>query len=52
MKKIEVAEMENINGGNLANAIKDIACVATGFWPIGTLIAGPTCLGLIIATNM
>ena len=36
----------------LLTRFHDFPCVATGFWPIGTLIAGPTCLGMIIASAM
>jgi hypothetical protein len=60
MKKLELMQMEKIAAGNgcsdsgkvAVNVIKDVACVATGFWPIGTLIAGPTCAGMIIASAL
>lgn len=26
-----------------------VACTASIFWPIGTLIAGPTCIGSFVA---
>ena len=52
MKKLEMNQLETIQGGSLIGFIKDVSCFAAGFWPIGTAIGGPTCLGLIIATNM
>ena len=52
MKKLELKQMEVIAGGfNWLGALKDVSCIAATIWPIGTAIAGPTCLGMIIATN-
>ena len=35
-------------GRRAANTICYVAGIATGFWPIGTLIAGPTALGCVV----
>lgn len=58
MQKLMSNQMENITGGTkcsgTANAaisvIKDVSCIAASIWPIGTLIGGPTCVGMIIAS--
>ena len=49
MKKLELKEMENINGGTWFDVATGLTCLAAGFWPIGTLIAGPSCVGLLLA---
>ncbi len=58
MKKLEINQLENIFGGTctksdnvVISVVKDVSCiVAAGFWPIGTLIAGPACVGMIVAS--
>ena len=58
MKKLDFNQMEQVIGGKqctgTANAsisvLKDISCGFSFIWPIGTLIAGPSCLGLIAAS--
>jgi hypothetical protein len=58
MKKIEFEAMENIVGGacnrdtkRFVSLAKDLSCAAAAFWPIGTLIGGPTCIGMLIASD-
>lgn len=51
MKKINEDDMVMVTGGSRQSAIiGGIACMASTIWPIGTLIAGPTCMGMIIKT--
>ncbi len=40
--------MGKINGGDVMDAICYAAGIGTGFWPIGTLIFGPTALGCVV----
>jgi bacteriocin-like protein len=49
MKSLTLNEMSQVIGGNTSMAvIGGIACAVSTLWPIGTLIAGPTCAGMII----
>lgn len=49
MKTLTLNEMSQVTGGNKSMAIiGGIACAVSTLWPIGTLIAGPTCAGMII----
>lgn len=41
-------ELAATAGGDTVDAICYVAAVCTGFWPIGTLICGPTTLGCVI----
>lgn len=58
MKKIEFEAMENIVGGacnrntkRFVSFVKDVSCATAFIWPIGTLIGGPTCIGMLIASD-
>ena len=43
--------MAESQGGSRATAIiGGIACAGTLAWPIGTIIFGPTCAGMVFAT--
>lgn len=51
MKKMNLHSMSELQGGSRASAIiGGIACTASLAWPIGTIIFGPTCGGMILAT--
>jgi len=51
MKKIKEEDLVLVTGGSRQTAIiGGISCIASLIWPIGTLIAGPTCMGMIIKT--
>ena len=51
MKQLEMKSMLEINGGQDGIAAgAGLACGIALAWPIGTLIAGPTCIGLTLAT--
>ncbi len=51
MKTLNEIEMCRVTGGNTATVIiGGVACTVSFLWPIGTLIAGTTCAGMIIAT--
>ena len=53
MKKYEISKKSSLRGGARATAIiGGIACVASTVWPIGTIIFGPTCAGMILATAL
>lgn len=46
MKRLELNQMESIIAGDMRANIHGAACGLSLAWPIGTLIFGPTCLGL------
>lgn len=50
MKALAISEMEQINGGGhpFVKWAGIATCAAAAFWPIGTAIAGPSCVGLVI----
>ena len=56
MEKLELYQMENVEGGRSARAMKAIATaglvagVAASFGPIGWAIAGPAAIGMGIAS--
>jgi hypothetical protein len=51
MKKINSIQSTNLIAGSRASSIiAGVSCVASGFWPIGTIIFGPTCAGMIFAS--
>lgn len=52
MKKIELEQMEQVSGGNFIKWTGIISCAGATMWPIGTLIAGPTCIGMITAAAL
>jgi hypothetical protein len=45
--KISPAEVMDIKGG-----MRAVFCTCTGFWPVGTMICGPSCLGLVVVEFM
>jgi hypothetical protein len=50
-KKLSFEEMETLSGSGCPDWVgylDGLACGASLFWPIGTALAGPTCLGLAI----
>ena len=54
MRKLEIIEMQNVEGGQLDAAL-GVSCALTvcswlipGFGPIGSCIFGPTCVGTAI----
>lgn len=42
------AQMNNTVAGEPMDAICLVAGICTGFWPLGTLICGPTTIGCVI----
>ena len=51
MKKLEIKQMKQIQGGTASGFIKwtgILSCAAATLWPIGTAIAGPTCAGWLL----
>jgi hypothetical protein len=53
MKKYDVERMRVTSGGSdkcgTIKSIGIISCIGAAIWPIGTLISGPTCAGMLIA---
>ncbi|GEM_PF-6293141 len=59
MKPLEFTKMEKLQGGKViakdcdaVYAVGVISCVGAAFWPIGTLIFGPTCGGVILGAAL
>lgn len=50
MKNLSLNQMENVEGGLTPGqqGLAGLSCGLAMIWPIGTLIAGPTCAGLLI----
>lgn len=49
MNSLNVIQLENTIGGDTCDTaawISGVACGVSLAWPIGTLIAGPTCVGM------
>lgn len=51
MHVLTITQQAQLCGGRDAiTVIGVISCTASTIWPIGTLIAGPTCAGMLIAS--
>ena len=49
MKKLNVTQMENLQGGliDLSRAAGVVCGIAVATWPLGTIMFGGACVGLL-----
>ena len=48
MRKLSSKELSQTSGGTICDAVCYALAVGTGFWPIGTLLFGPSALGCVL----